>query len=245
VPAFDLVLLALTCFLLVLIIGILLRAWRRTTLEQAFVDRPDIPAIPSRRSDDRASSPIGALLNDTINTIWSAQEPHDTPAWRKTAALMLATKRYDISTNAAPEALFTTGLGSMPWVCIYCTPDDNPGGLWDQLTWHHSELSQLTKPGKGLADCFILWRPDHQDVLALALQTEAHSLKNAGLVDRSAMENRAEDIAWATKKLEWLWHQAVPDEPLPRIILKWRADDPPDTFEDIWDAAHEGTAGIE
>ena len=55
--------------------------------------------------------------------------------------------------------------------------------------------------------------------IGFTLQTHAYSLANHSLIRRDDIENRPEDVAWATQKLVWLWAQAFPTEPPPSTEL--------------------------
>ena len=147
---------------------------------------------------------------------------------RQASAIMEAVKRYAISENPAPEALFAFDIGVLS---IWCTPENNPGGLWQQVVMRRG---QLTKPCSGLANCRLLRRSHEENLAGLSLQTRAYSLVSAGLISESEKENRPDDLAWAKRKLEWLWQQALPGEAMPPIEVEWSRDKPKEDFTDFF-----------
>ena len=147
---------------------------------------------------------------------------------QKANALLEAVKRYDIRTNRVPEGVFSFAIGTL---CIWCTTDDNPGGLWQQVRMLQG---QLTKPAALVAYCSLRWSQEQQDLVGLSLQTIASRLSSAELISEAQVENRPEDIAWAKRKLEWLWQQALPGEPMPPIEVEWRRDKPKEDFTDFF-----------
>jgi hypothetical protein len=66
------------------------------------------------------------------------------------------------------------------------------------------------------------------------LHTDASTLADQNLIAATQVENRAEDVAWATQKLVWLWEQAFPTEPPPHIRLEWDHDRPKVDYSDIF-----------
>jgi hypothetical protein len=81
--------------------------------------------------------------------------------------------------------------------------------------------------------CWI-YSESTQDIIGFSLQTHASSLAARGLIPHNQIENRPEDIAWATQKLVWLWAQAFPTEPPPHIELEWDRDKPKVDYSDIF-----------
>jgi hypothetical protein len=146
---------------------------------------------------------------------------------------LLATLRdYHIRTNPDPEGIFSF---SMSILTVWCTPDDHPEGLWHHCPWFYDAMSQLTKKAAvGLAQGLLLYSEDSEDIVGFTLQTHAHFLSNRGLIGRDELENRPEDIAWATQKLDWLWAQAFPTEPPPYIKLEWDRDRPKVDYSDFF-----------
>jgi hypothetical protein len=146
--------------------------------------------------------------------------------------LLAVIHQYAIRTNPAPDALFSFAVSTLT---IWCVPTDHPGGLWNQFPWQPSPASRLTKPGaESLSKSLLLYSETAQDIIGFTLQTQALSLMSRSLLPRSAIENRPEDVAWATRKLIWLWAQAFPAELPPQITLKWDRDEPKEYFSDIY-----------
>jgi hypothetical protein len=118
---------------------------------------------------------------------------------------------------------------------IWCVPSDHPGGLWNQYRWLYKPMSQLTKKDAvGLSRSMLIYSESAQDIVGFTLQTHARSLAGRGLLPRTEIENRPEDVAWATQKLVWLWAQAFPTEPPPFIELEWDCDKPKQDYSDIF-----------
>jgi hypothetical protein len=80
----------------------------------------------------------------------------------------------------------------------------------------------------------LIYSESTQDIIGFALQTHARPLADRGLLPRKEIENRPEDVAWATQKLVWLWAQAFPAEPPPHIELEWDRDKPKVDSSDIF-----------
>ena len=146
--------------------------------------------------------------------------------------LLAVIDHYDISTNPAPDALFSFDVSTLS---IWCVSTDHPGGLWDQFPWRTNPSSHLTKKdAKPLSRSMLLYSEAAQDIIGFTLRTEALALSSRGLLPRDAIENRPDDVAWATRKLIWLWAQACPGEPPPHIKLIWDRDKPKYDFSDIF-----------
>ena len=150
---------------------------------------------------------------------------------RKTRLLDII-EHYDIGANPAPDALFSFDVSTLS---IWCVSTDHPGGLWDQYPWRMDPSSHLTKKdAEPLSDSMFIYSEAAQDIIGFSLQTKARSLSSRGLLPRDAIENRPDDVAWATRKLVWLWEQACPGEPPPHIQLIWDRDEPKQDFSDFF-----------
>ena len=146
--------------------------------------------------------------------------------------LLTIINQYDISTNPDPDALFAFDISTLR---IWCVPTDHPGGIWDQYPWFDDDMSHLTKKAaKGLAHGMLIYSEAAQDIIGFTLQTHARSLRTKGLIAKAEIENRPDDVAWATRKLVWLWAQAFPTEPPPFIRLEWDRDQPKEDYSDIF-----------
>jgi hypothetical protein len=146
--------------------------------------------------------------------------------------LLAVIEQYDISINPAPDAIFSFDFSTL---MIWCMTTDNPGGLWERFPWRRDSLSRLTKQDAvGLAQAMLIYSESAQDIIGFSLQTRASRLAARGLLPRKEIENRPEDVAWATQKLVWLWAQAFPTEPPPYIELEWDRDKPKVDFSDMY-----------
>lgn len=111
--------------------------------------------------------------------------------------------KYDIAENPAKEALFESLLSGFQ---IWCTPDDHPKGEeWDRVDWSAGAFS---KPCCYVGAVFWGWQGE--TITHLELETDTFDLVDDGFALRRTDErkNRPEDIAWATKKIKWLFRQA-------------------------------------
>jgi hypothetical protein len=138
-------------------------------------------------------------------------------------------QHYDISTNAAPEALFAYHFGI---ISVYCTPEDNPDPLWKQVRMGHPR-SQLSKPAVRVGKGHILHSDQVNDVIGFSIRTDAYKLASASLIPQSFVENRPEDLAWVSVKLQWLWQQCFPGTPPAYILYRTHADDSPYDTHDV------------
>jgi hypothetical protein len=154
---------------------------------------------------------------------------HSTP--RKTHLLEVI-GHHDINEDATSDGIFSFDVSVLR---IWCYAADHPGGPWSQYRWYASPLSQLTKPGaRVVAKSMLLFSEAAQDIIGFTLQTDASTLADQDLIAATDVENRAEDVAWATQKLVWLWAQAFPTEPPPSIKLEWDRDQPKVDYSDIF-----------
>jgi hypothetical protein len=116
--------------------------------------------------------------------------------------------KLDIGENPAPEALFEPGGAGFQ---IWCTPDDHPQG-WDGLTM---SMGSFTKPCAYVASAWWGW--EGETITSVCLMTDAYELLKqtipTGRLPRT--HNRRSDIAWAKKKIRFLFRQAgVPCPPI-------------------------------
>jgi hypothetical protein len=142
---------------------------------------------------------------------------------RKTRLLEVI-RQHDIKEDTTSDGIFSFDVSVLR---IWCHAEDHPGGPWSQYRWFASPLSQLTKPGAWVvAKSMLLFSEAVQDSIGSTLHTDASTLADQDLIVAADVENRAEDVAWATQKLVWLWAQAFPNEPPPHIRLEWGRDQP-------------------
>lgn len=133
---------------------------------------------------------------------------------RKMAPLLEAARQLDIATNPAPAALFEAGSGGFQ---IWCTPEDNPGELWSKVEMIAGAFS---KPCEYVASIHWEWSEgDDPAIIGIALSTEAYALRDARLIKASEIRNRPEDIAWAKRKIEWLWQASTAGGAMPPIVV--------------------------
>ena len=130
------------------------------------------------------------------------------------APLLEAARAFDIATNPAPAALFEMGSAGFQ---IWCTPEDNPGGLWTQAKMI---AGGFTKSCAFLASVGWIWDEDRPAIVGIALTTVGYALLDAGLADRKTMINRPDDVTWAKQKIEWLWQASRATGKMPPIRVK-------------------------
>lgn len=177
-------------------------------------------------------------------------------------ALREAVRAYDILNNPAPSAVFRMELLPVPWwehhkrpyaeqlqlpihafkgFSIWCTPEDYPKGkVWAQLHalegyWAKQiKLAKAFKHAKaatGLAECAWQLSKETGEIVALALSTRASAL---GLGPKT--HNQIQDVAWAKRKIKWLWKHTLPGYRVPVIklvppITATNADDDLDLYD--------------
>ncbi len=122
-------------------------------------------------------------------------------------------RELDIATNPAPEAIYEAGSGGFQ---IWCTPEDNPGGDWQQVSMI---AAAFAKPCEYIASVHWKWGEgdDDETIIGLSLSTTAYALDP----DRrrpGEISNRPSDIAWAKKKIHKLFKLA--GVPMPPIYVE-------------------------
>jgi hypothetical protein len=134
---------------------------------------------------------------------------------RSMAPLVEAASNFNIATNPHPAALYEASPGGLQ---LWCTPDDNPGDLWNSV---HMVKGVFAKPCAFVGG--MLWqcsRGGDPVVLHLLLTTIAYALCEENLVKLDAIHNRPDDIAWARQKLSWLWQASVASQEMPPIVVR-------------------------
>jgi hypothetical protein len=106
--------------------------------------------------------------------------------------------QLDIAANPAPEALFEAGNSGFQ---IWCTPDDHPKG-WDDV---EMTAGAFAKPCEYVASVWWGWDDATQTITHLYIETDAYAFQDLG---RTPSHNRPQDIAWAKRKIRWLFEQA-------------------------------------
>ena len=109
-------------------------------------------------------------------------------------------RKLDIATNSAPDAIFEAlGAGFHIW----CTPDDKPNG-WETVALI---AGAFAKPCGFVAAVFWGWDNKTDTITHLRLETDAYDLRSVKQ-HPPKIRNRPADIAWAKKKIRWLFKQA-------------------------------------
>ena len=103
-------------------------------------------------------------------------------------------RRLDIATNPAPEAIFEAGTAGFQ---LWCTPNNHPKG-WDGILMTAGAFS---KPCEYVAS--VSWGWEDETITHLLLSTDAYAL---GRNKRN--HNRPVDLAWAKRKIRWLFKNA-------------------------------------
>ena len=112
------------------------------------------------------------------------------------APVIAQARKLDIATNPDPTAIYEAGSAGLR---VWCTPENNPGGLWTQVRMHKGAFS---KPCAYVASIHWQWGEgkNEQRIIGLSLSTSAYALSDAGLVPSRAVRNRLADIAWAKEQ---------------------------------------------
>lgn len=112
-------------------------------------------------------------------------------------------RRLDIATNPEPQAIFEAGTAGFQ---IWCTPADHPKG-WDSVVM---TAGAFAKPCEYVAS--VGWGWEGETITHLLLSTDAYAL---GQSKRN--HNRPADLAWAKRKIRWLFKQSGVTGPEIRI----------------------------
>jgi len=105
----------------------------------------------------------------------------------------------DLARNPEPQAIFEAGTAGFQ---IWCTPADHPKG-WDGvvMTCIASNASAFSKPCEYVAS--VGWGWEGETITHLLLSTDAYALGR-----NKHTYNRPADLAWAKRKIRWLFKQA-------------------------------------
>jgi hypothetical protein len=127
---------------------------------------------------------------------------------RRMKPVLDAARKLDIATNPAPEAIFEAGSGGFQ---IWCTPDDHPVG-WQDVPMTKGAFS---KACSYVGSAHWGWNDAGDRITHIWLSTDAYDLGDHEGQGRYAYHNRPEDLAWAERKIRWLFDQAgVPMLPI-------------------------------
>jgi hypothetical protein len=120
---------------------------------------------------------------------------------------------YDIATNNDPRALFEAGPGGLQ---LWCTEADNPGGLWTRI---EMKKGIYTKPCAFIGA--VRWQggAGRSEEVKLVMTTIAYALCEKELVAMESIHNRADDVDWARRKMEWLWKASGSAGPMLQILV--------------------------
>jgi hypothetical protein len=76
------------------------------------------------------------------------------------ASLLEVAREFDMATNPHPAALFEAGSAGLQ---IWCTPEDHPGGLWNQV---QMDAGAFSKPCEYLASAHWQWSEEEQPTVS-------------------------------------------------------------------------------
>ena len=110
-------------------------------------------------------------------------------------------RRLDIATNPEAGAIFEAGTAGFQ---IWATPDDHPKG-WEGIVMTAGAFS---KPCEYVAS--VRWGWESETITHLILSTDAYALERRG---GKRTHNRPADLAWAKRKIRWLFRRAGVDCP--------------------------------
>ena len=110
--------------------------------------------------------------------------------------------------------LFEAGPGGLQ---LWCTEADNPGGLW---TGVEMKKGIYAKPCAFLGAVRWQGASRQSEDVTLVLTTIAYALCEKEMVAMEAIHNRADDVAWARRKIEWLWEASKASVPLLQITVR-------------------------
>ena len=159
--------------------------WRYTGVEREIVasDNPKEGEIFTKRIIDLSSFKRDRDMNAVLNKA----------------------RELNIANNTAPEAIFEARMVSLQVTDgfqIWCTPKDHPQG-WDDVPMKSGAFS---KPCAYVASVFWYW--ENEEIPHLGISTDAYALSLHHGKESFAYHNRPADIAWAKRKIRWLFTQA-------------------------------------
>ena len=175
----------------------------------------------------------------------SKNTPANFPSHPTMKALLQTVSKYSIKvkawssiwTSISPYCLFleddtlaNAAGGKYTGFKIFCTKRDHPGKLFER------QARQQLIPGKMIpagfylvARCRWLWSADEKEIIGVVLHTDVE-LSGGNTygteydnLRRFEQQNRPEDVAWATEKINWLWEQTFQGKVKPVITLAEKA----------------------
>ena len=123
---------------------------------------------------------------------------------RRMKPVLDMTRKLDVGNNPASEALYEAGSAGFQ---IWCSPQDNPGGKWSEVQMFPGAFQ---KPAEYVAA--VHWKWNDEAIVGLELSTCAYALADrfptefsespiATRLGKQSIRNRAEDLAWARRKI--------------------------------------------
>lgn len=122
--------------------------------------------------------------------------------------------KLDIAISPTPEARYVPTTRGFE---IWCTPEDHPAG-WDNVEMIAGPYAQPCAY-VGIAT----WKWLDNQIVGVELETDAYDLNTRDSTGKHAKpmrlyHNRPDDLAWASKKITWLFQEA--GLPAPDISLE-------------------------
>ena len=120
-------------------------------------------------------------------------------------------RRLDVGNNQAANALYEAGSAGFQ---IWCSPQDNPGGKWNEVQMFPGAFP---KPAEYVAS--VHWKWEDESIVGLEVSTCAYALADrfptdfsespiAARLGKRSIRNRSEDLAWARRKILYLFQMA-------------------------------------
>ncbi len=144
----------------------------------------------------------------------SNSKPSDASQHLRMAPVLAKARELDIAQNPDPAAIYEAGSGGFQ---IWCTPEDHPGGAWQQIAMLAGAFS---KPCEYVASVGWKWGEgdDQQRIVGLSLSTTAFALDPERLFPANNILNRPDDIAWARKHIHLLFK--LSGVPVPPVYIE-------------------------
>ena len=141
-----------------------------------------------------------------------AIKPSYSSEHRRMRPVIEMVRKLCINSNPDPQALYEPGGAGFQ---IWCTPSDNPGGCWSDI---QMTSGAFPKPAEFVAS--VHWRWDEEAIVGLDLSTTAYALADqqpevfssspiAKKLGNQSIHNRKEDLAWARRKIAYLFQQTT------------------------------------
>jgi len=147
-------------------------------------------------------------------------------------ALLQVVSTYSITAGNHPNAVFLeddtyakVARGKYTGFMVFCNEQDHPSKLSER------QKQPQVIPGKEIPTGFFYvgrcrWLWSTENLIGVILHTDVEIGREKSRYGTQAentlwleQQNRSEDIAWATKKINWLWEQTFPEKVKPVITL--------------------------